>query len=280
MSLPTAASDHYRTQQRLVVATLNLVRSVWARMSFDDVDGSWVEVGPKLFGIVSSAQLGAARNGSRYVPEALAEQGDSVKTLGLVRPQGFAGFASNGGSLMDLLSTATFRVKQAQSLDAGRAWVDMVAHASVQDASRQAAGVAIASTPGASWVRAVNPPCCQRCAVLAGRQYRYSEGFKRHPRCDCFHIPTTVAQPNGFGQAVEPDQIKDLTVAQRAAIDEGADMNRVINSHRANKVSANRLTTTEAAKRGQKRLTPEGIYRIASDREESVRLLRQHGYLL
>jgi hypothetical protein len=49
------------------------------------------------------------------------------------------------------------------------------------------------------------------------------------------------------------------------------------------------MTTTEGTTKrglagsrleGRQRLTPDGIYRIASDRTEALQLLKQHGYLL
>lgn len=295
MSLPTAVSDHYRTQQRLVVATLALVRAAWAQIDFNDIDGSWERVRPKLLAVISAAQMGAARNGVRYVPEALDEQGLPSRSLGRVRPQAFAGIASNGGSLVDLLALAPVKAKQAQRLEAGGGWLDLVAHTSVQDAAREAAGASIAATVGAGWVRMVNPPCCQRCAVLAGKFFRFNRGFERHPRCDCTHIPTSEARADDVGILVGPDDVKDLTIAQRKAIADGADMNQVINSHRAGARSKDRLTTTEGATRrglagkrldagrGKRaaRLTPAGIYKAAGEsREEAVRLLRTHGYII
>lgn len=293
MSLPTAVSEHYRAQQRLVVATSALVSAAWARMDFEHVDESWAAVAPTIATVVSSGQLGAARNGARYVPAALEEQGLPTRSLGSVAPRAFTGVASNGGSLMDLLSIAPAKVKQAQSLDAGGAWLDLVAHTSVQDAARGAAGVSIASTVGAGWVRMVNPPCCQRCAVLAGKFFRFNRGFQRHPRCDCTHIPTAEANSNDVGILIGPEDVKDLTVKQRRAIDDGADINQVINSSRGRHKSG--LTTSEGAtRRGlagkrlgagrgsrARRLTPEGIYRQAGDdRAEAVRLLRAHGYII
>jgi hypothetical protein len=146
----------------------------------------------------------------------------------------------------------------------------------VSDASKQAASVSMTAR-GASYVRMVNPPCCKRCAVLAGK-YSGPEAFDRHPGCDCVAIPTTVAHPDEpLGAGISPDQIKDLTVAERKALDEGADLSRVVNAGRGR--SKDGFTTTELRpKRGQ-RLTPEGIYRVSATREEAVQRLRDNGYI-
>ena len=130
---------------------------------------------------------------------------------------------------------------------------------------------------GVGYVRAVNPPCCKDCAVQAGKFFRSNTGFKRHPGCDCVHIPTTVAQPGGFGQSVDPADITNLSAAERDALADGADLSRVVNANRGR--SKDGFTTTERKpKRGQ-RLTPEGIYRVSATREEAVRRLRDNGYL-
>lgn len=302
--LPEAASEHYRAQQRLVVATLGLTRTAWDRMDLDDLDGSWERVAPVLLKVVASAQLGAARNGAVMVPAVLDELDQAVDPDALVSPAAFAGYASDGRPLGSLLEGAKVRAKEAQSLAAGGAWLDMVAHTMVADAARQSAGVSTFVRPKVGYVRAVSAPCCQRCAVLAGKFSRSEVAFRRHPRCDCFNVPTREGATHP-GVVIGPEDVKDdLTKAQRRAIGDGADMNQVINSHRANSRSKNRLTTTEgtsvrgvagrrlaeqggASKQGgryrqanRQRLTPEGIYRIASDRDEALRLLRQHGYVL
>ena len=156
----------------------------------------------------------------------------------------------------------------------------MAVHTQVADASRLAIGVGVAVREQTGWARMVNPPCCQRCAVLAGRVYSHSQGFKRHPRCDCTMIPTHLVGDNPPGMVIGSDDVKDLTQEQRKAIADGADFNRVVNSHRAGRRSNDGMTTLEAARRGQRRLTPEGIYKVSATREEAVQRLRANGYLL
>lgn len=147
----------------------------------------------------------------------------------------------------------------------------------VQDAARAAESVAVAVRPDIYHVRYVNPPCCARCAVLAGRVYRYSDGFLRHPGCDCSMIPTTVAAP--FAQTpedlFEAGQVRGLSKADVEAIRDGADFGRVVNARRK---GAGMLESGHALTRGG-RPTPAGIYRLASDRTEAVALLRRYGYI-
>jgi hypothetical protein len=281
----------------------------------EDFDASWRLVGPRLVAIVTAAQLGAARDSSAYVGAALAEQGIRSTPDGTVAPGAFAGVASSldgltYGSLDDLLYGAVVNARSAtadslsQRLAAGRTWLDTAVHTQVADAGRMASSTDITSRPRIGWTRMVNPPCCQRCAALAGKFFRSNTGFQRHPRCDCRHVPSTEAAWDAIGVRIGPEDVTDLTIAQRRAIGDGADMNQVVNSHRAGARSADLMTTNEGVtKRGvagrrlidasgaegkigrysrssAQRLTPEGIYRVSATREEALLRLRQNGYLL
>lgn len=292
MVAPAQALDHYAAQQRQEEAAGLLTAREWRSMDAADLDAAWARIVSRLLLIVGSAQLGAARAGAAYVAQAV-----DVAPVAQVRPEAWAGVASDGRPLDSLLYSAVVHTKALigrgyapdAALLAGGSHLDMLTRTQVADASRGAAGVGIAARPNVGWVRMVNPPCCQRCAVLAGKFFRWNEGFKRHPRCDCRHVPTQGGQaPAGYSPDIAPEQIKDLTAAQRQAISDGADMNQVINAHRAGARSANGMTTSEgttrrglAGSRGaRRRLTPEGIYRMSSTREEALRRLRENGYVL
>lgn len=294
--LPQAVSDHYRAQQRLIVSTLALTRREWSAMG-DDLDASWARVGPRLALLTASAQVGAARAGTSYVSDALDEQELPSTATARTNPAAFSGVASTldgltYGSLDDLLYGAVVHARTApaeslrERLDAGGKWLDALVHTQVADAARMAASTTIAATTGAGWVRMVNPPCCQRCAVLAGKFFKSNEGFDRHPRCDCRHVPTSEAKAGDVGILIGPDDVKDLSAAQRKAIDDGADFNKVINSRRVYKNrdgsftparSKDRMTTTAF---GRRKLTPEGIYKVSATREEALKRLRDNGYFL
>ena len=281
--LPRAVSEHYRAQQRLILVTLGLVRREWSRMG-DDLDASWARLGPRIATLTASAQVGAATNGAAYVPASLDEIGQSARMDGEVNPRALVGAQSldglTYGSLDSLLYGAVVRARSAkvdslgERLNVGQSWLDLLVRTQVSDASKQAASVSMTAR-GVSYVRVVNPPCCQRCAVLAGK-YSAPTAFDRHPGCDCMAQPVRDGE-SVPGQEVDPSQIKDLTKAQRKALDEGADLSRVVNSRRGR--SKDGFTTTELKpKRGQ-RLTPEGIYRVSATREEAIQRLRDNGYI-
>jgi hypothetical protein len=294
--LPAAVADHYLAQQRLIVATLGLTRAEWSRMGAD-FDASWARVGPRILLLTASAQLGAARSGAAYVPDTLAEIGSPVDPVGEVVPEAFSGVASDGRSLDTLLGESVIRAKVARdngaaasdALTAAGKALDMYVHTQIADAARGAASVSVAVRPDVGYVRVANPPCCPRCAILAGKWFKWNNQFRRHPRCDCTMAACKEPAADGIGTSAGTlfagGHVKGLSEAQRRAVADGADPAKVINADRrvfvngrfVSKTSG--MTTTEAAPRGRVRLSPEGVYRIASDRAEALALLRRYGYV-
>lgn len=148
----------------------------------------------------------------------------------------------------------------------------------MQETARAAQQASVAARPHVEHVRHLNLPSCSRCAVLAGRVYRYSEAFKRHPGCDCTMIPVTVASPDYTYDPVglaRDGQVTGLSRADLEAIDHGADLNQVVN------VRLKKAGLTESgrvlARAG--RPTPEALMRDASSREEAIQLLTSFGYV-
>lgn len=149
----------------------------------------------------------------------------------------------------------------------------------VQDAGRAAQLVDQTARPRVAHVRHLTLPSCSRCAVLAGRVYSHSEGFLRHPNCDCVMVPVTTASPDLVydpAQLVRDGLVRGLSRSDVAALEDGADFNQVVNvrSRRAGLRQAG-----EALSRAG-RPTPAGIYRSAASREEAVDLFRRFGYLI
>lgn len=282
--LPQAVSEHYRAQQRLVVATLALVRREWSHMG-ENVEAGWAQIGPRVALLTASAQLGAARNGAAYVPATLDEIDAKADAEARVNLRAFSGVASDGRPLESLLYGAVVRARSTtagslrERLAVGGKWLDMAVHTQVADAGRGAASVAIAATPRTGYVRMVNPPCCARCAVLAGKTFLFNQGFLRHPRCDCLHAPIPLAGDvsrfTSWSETPPLDQITGLSAGDRKALADGADFNRIVNVQQRREGMRPKAQRTRATK-----LTPDDIYRLAHDREDALRLLKRNGYLL
>lgn len=192
-----------------------------------------------------------------------------------------------------------------QALAETQRWIEMAAASVVIDTARAAESAATTAHPEVGgWVRMLNLPSCSRCVVLAGRWYRWNDGFDRHPLCDCRHIPAnesiagdlTVSPDAYFASLTTADQDKTFTQAGAQAIRDGADINQVVNARRGMSVAQvggrDVVVSTEGTtRRGlasrtrtgrnmSQRLMPESIYDIAGDdRGEAVRLLRLAGFI-
>lgn len=148
----------------------------------------------------------------------------------------------------------------------------------VQDAGRAAEGVAVAVRPRVYWTRFVNPPCCSRCAILAGRRYRWSDGFQRHPGCDCSILATGEQSPYVLSpeELLATGQVRGLSKADAQALADGADLNQVVN---VRKKSSGLMNGGQSLARAG-RPTPAGIYALADgDRGRALELLGQYGYI-
>lgn len=304
MPLPQAAADHYREQQRLTAVTIANARRLWARVDPTNLDPTWRRVLPQLAALQMAAQAAAASGSERYVDRVLAELDIDAEAAGTVVPQAFARSASNGRPLLDFLEGAASAAQgaltdgPAAAASAGATWLDMAVQTQVADASRGATSVAIAARPTvAGYVRMLNPPSCSRCTILAGKFFRWNQGFRRHPRCDCRHIPSsentagdlTTNPRSYFDSLAEAEQDRIFTKAGAQAVRDGADLGQVVNARSgmyladgaalATRTGTRRGAAVRAAGRGAQRLMPERIYEIAADRQQAIDLLRRFGYL-
>lgn len=309
-----AAEEHYRRQQRATVLGVSAARRVWSSLAFGALSESWLALLDRMVTAVSAAQLLAARDADRYVSAALDEQSIRDSPAGLVAASAFAGVAGDGRPLEGMLESAVIGVKVAvgrglderQAMASGRSRLDMLVSTAVQDAGRGAVAAGMSSRRSVTgYVRMLNPPSCSRCAVLAGRFYGWNRGFRRHPQCDCRHIPSNesaaddlVTDPKAYFRSLSTaEQNRIFTEAGAEAIRLGSDMAQVVNARRgmqtATAYGRKVLVTSEGMTRrgfaGRRtgplaggrspRLMPEEIFRLADDREHAIRLLRKHGFL-
>ncbi|MFG3228120.1 hypothetical protein ACGF07_25510 [Kitasatospora sp. NPDC048194] len=198
------------------------------------------------------------------------------------------------------------------ALDQGLSELLRIVGTEVPDAGRQAVGAGItADRRTTGYVRVLSPPSCARCVVLAGKEYGWNSGFQRHPHCDCVHLPITryrrgvhTMDPEGYFRSLSrAEQDRVFTIAGARAIRDGADIGQIVNARRglytiASGTHGGRLLATREGmtKRGlaarrlkslveagrapaRARLMPEAIYKLASDRNEAIRLLHRYGFL-
>lgn len=287
------AQRHQRERQRLAQVASSEGTRLWRGINPDALSESWSSSMTRLLAVTIATQRAAAASADPYTDSVLAEQGADVAVQGRVNPQAFAGVASDGRPMGALLLSPVIVAKTALSrgatvrsaLASGQATLEMILRTQIADAGRVADGVAVTARPRMGYIRYVSPPSCPRCAILAGRWYRFSSGFQRHPQCDCIHTPAPEGTRPGTlnsspRQLLEEGQIQGLSKADtKAILDDGADMNRLVNARRGMSTASKGRRSRRS--RREDRLMPEQIYREAKgSRTEAMRLLQENGFIL
>lgn len=324
--LPAEASSYWSAQQRLTASTLAVVRRLWRKMG-DNFDASWLQIEEPMLLAVLQAQLSVAERAVEYVPETLGALNIDVDPDFQIEPSSLVGLAGNGLPVDSLLVGAKVAAKRAVgngatsaiARQAGGVWLETAVRTLLSDTGRASESLAIAVRPRVGYVRMMNPPSCSRCAVLAGKFYRYNSGFLRHPKCDCRHIPARenvagdlrVDPKKYFDSLDRESQNKHFTLVGAQAIRDGADISQVVNARSgmstaqlfgrelaitsegttrrgvayqalSNAGHATRVTDVRNGRYFSSRaprLMPESIYRIAENRDDALRLLHLNGYL-
>lgn len=248
MTVHSVATEHYEARAAIVTAATKAALARWETVVPTRVGASWNAVLPEVMTIVAGAQLAAARAADTYVDSALDSQNMRADADGRVVAGLLAGIASDGRTLDGLLRSPAVATIQAlnggatvsRAMATGQATLDMIVGTQVADAGRVADGIAITARPRVGYVRMLTPPSCSRCAILAGRWYRYDAGFDRHPRCNCTQIPASEdtagdlrTDPQAYFDSLsKEEQDRIFTKAGARAIRDGADMGQVVNARR------------------------------------------------
>ncbi|GIH70334.1 VG15 protein [Sphaerimonospora thailandensis] len=315
-SVAQVTADHYKAQQTLARQTVEQAQTLWARVQPAAVVDSWIAQLAEMIRVLTLGQAGAAAMAQPYV-EALAAAQGIPSAAGVVNAAAFAGIAADGRDLAGLLMQPALRTlgvlatgaDDQTALLSGLESLTRIVDTEISDASRAADHVGmVANRRWVTYVRHVTLPACGRCIILAGRTYSWSQGFQRHPRCDCTMVPhhegdTPPPSPEElFAQMNEDEQARAFTVSGAEAIRLGADMGQVVNARRGMQtIAGGRLVTTEGTTsrgyagkklgdlrkvRGERyrrsqvvRPMPEQLLADARDRDEAIRFLERFGYL-
>lgn len=248
--LPDAATDYDTAQRREVRDAVLAVRRRWRRMG-GDFDASWARIGPIVAAIVAQAQARTARRASLYIPAVLEATGQTgaIPAVAQANAEAIVGLTGAGVAVIDSLSTAPIRAKQAvsegasqyQALDDAGKWMSRTVGTILADSARAVEAVETYTRPIGGYVRMLTPPSCGRCVVMAGRWYRTNTGFERHPGCDCKHIPAAesvagdlTVDPRAYFDSLDAaGQVKLMGGRANAqAVRDGADIGQIINAYR------------------------------------------------
>lgn len=305
MWVSDTTAAHYKALQREETLLLTAGRKAWQSVLPEYPVESWRAVLQGGFmDAVAAQQVQAATLGASYSAGTLADQGFWVAPNGWVDPRAFAGVNPVGGNLERQLLEPAYRVERAiragapatKALSAAENLMFWMLVNTLQNTSRAAAGIDIALRDSVGYVRVVHASACNRCLILAGKFYRWNQGFLRHPNCRCEHEATSKSRSKGllddpyeaFNRLSRAEQDARFGKAGAEAIREGADIFQVVNARRG--MTKTKMFTTDGTMRGhargllkphQRRLTPEAIYKQArGNRVVARELLAEHGYLL
>jgi pyruvate/2-oxoglutarate dehydrogenase complex dihydrolipoamide acyltransferase (E2) component len=319
VSALSVALAHYRRRAQTARLLEQQAAALWRQIDSGDIAGSWADLMPRLAATITLAQHAEADAADAYVAAATAAQGETGAAEADIVASAWTGVASDGRPLGSLLMQPVISAKTAladgrglqEALNYGQAVLQMITSTQVTDAGRTADQVAMVTRNSQGYVRMVVGNACSRCAVLAGRWYRWNAGFDRHPNCKCVGIPAAEdkadavsTNPDKYFRSLshtEQDQIFGKAGAQ--AIRDGADMGQVVNARSGMYTAGSQKMTSSGTSRralyggfevtpdgrlvrlprGVKappRLMPEAIYTQArGDRAEAMRLLHKYGYI-
>jgi hypothetical protein len=197
-----------------------------------------------------------AAGGLAYVPAVLAEQGHRRAAVA-DRTRHGSWAAPVRAAARDLLGAAPIQgeavgdggfLPNTGALANGRrrgCTVSPSTRSGTRTGRRSAAQMGV--TPAkVGWVRMLNPPSCKFCVLLAGKFYRWNQGFQAAPGCDCRHIPSNgvragdlTVDPYAYFHSLDPRRSRTglFGKADAQAIRDGADIYRVVNIRSRNLAS-------------------------------------------
>lgn len=302
---------YQKNQTKEQQAAIKALLREWRRMGAD-FDVSWALIAANASAVVMTAQGRMAEQSVDYIPDVLEDTGQvrAVASVAAVNPRALVGATASGLSVDEALYGSVIAAKAAidrgatvtQALKSGGDRLTRVAGTIMSDTGRAGERLGMAVRPVTGYVRMLTPPSCGRCALLAGRHFSSSTAFQRHPRCDCRHIPSSEAMSDDlttdphayFESLTAEEQNKAFTKGGAEAIRNGADMSQVVSARRGMYTTADGLKATRegitrrgwygghtaAGRAGARRLMPEQIQRLARNKDEYLRLLKNYGYIL
>lgn len=279
--LPEASSSQYTAQQSVTGTTAGAVSKLWRRMG-DEFDASWQSIRPDLLNVVQVGRAAAVAVAAPYTARVLKETGQADDPVGSLNLTAFTDTAPDGRDIGSLYDQSVIKVKKAvasgmtseASLAMVGRWMTMVTLTTLADTRRMVYEADIIQRPTLTgFSRMLNPPSCNRCIILAGKWFRWNEGFQRHPECDCIHVPASEnvagdirTDPYAMFESMSPaEQERTFGRSEARAIREGSDIYRVTNQ------SVRKLPTANSR--------IDDIYRNAGTRSNAIRMLREQGFI-
>ncbi|MER7930489.1 hypothetical protein ABTY96_46525 [Streptomyces sp. NPDC096057] len=246
---PELARTRYEQVTSTIRSIIEQIQDLWRGMSAQSVEDDLLgEAGARIASAVVAGQFTVADAAQAYIAAQMVAQGGSAAAEAALIAAAFTGIAPGGGPLESLLFLPAIGVRRRlaagltpeEAMLGGLADMAMYASTAIADTARSADQVGMAANRSCvAYVRVVHLPACARCIVLSGQMYRHSEGFLRHPNCDCQTLPLRedqwpdVPTPAQLIDRMTPEQRRRIFTEDGArAIAAGADVGQVVNSRR------------------------------------------------
>ncbi|PFG28315.1 hypothetical protein [Corynebacterium renale] len=274
--LPPEMREEAIARSKIVQQVLRTLHTkVMPRAEPMDIDLWEQTLAQGIVPLITEAQAANAALVDKTMNLELMANGWQDTPIGVLNPQGFAGFTPDGDPLEMIPRAVAKHVRERlalyeepsvqqrrQAWESGGKLLATIAQTALIDTQRMAKSVAELMRPKTLYVRKANVPCWARCAILAGKRGYWDKPFKRHPGCDC----TQIAVPEGTGAPPKTpefsvqaywdslsarDQEKVFGKAGAAAIRSGADINQVVNSRSGMSAAGSAFTTVGTTQRSQ-----------------------------
>lgn len=206
---------------------------------------------PEYLTLLNEAQEQAAEDSIDFTPEIMAKLGTDVPEPSYTVPaEQFVGWGGNGQHTISLAWNAVIDGKTALSngrtvesaLETISRSLARITGTIIADTSRSSSyTAALGRIHTAHYVRALTPPSCGRCVILAGTDSA-SEAFERHPHCDCTAVWSDdvdalkehTAYPEDYLDSLDDNELTRVlgSKANAEAYKDGADLNQLVNAYR------------------------------------------------
>lgn len=309
-AIPPALRTHGELTDRSEDRVAEVAVRAWGEVDPARISESWERVSPVVVSEIAREQTRVADSAVRTSREVSVETGQYRIPDDFHNPRELVGYGSQGVPLEDAVYSPAIGVKTriaagaptAEAMLYGASTVASLASTIVADTGRESMQLDMIARKQAGYVRVVEAGACSRCIVIAGRFFRWNDGFKRHPSCRCEHMPARSkewAEDEGwfadpyaaFNEMSEAEQRRVFGEFSAKAIRDGADISQVVNatSARSGMYAGGRMTREGTSRFGnfrrtsqyRQRLTPYGIYGDGSrSREQVIQALKDNGYIL
>ncbi|MEV6817826.1 hypothetical protein AB0M72_03630 [Nocardiopsis dassonvillei] len=294
----TLAQRFAAAETSIAGEVLALLLLLWGEINpYRSIETQWSQVRERALEALADAQRDVALLALAYLAAHadVLEVPDAPGVPVLDVEAAVVGKSQTGRDLLDVLDHAQLAARSliwgGMAPDAAwaraRSVLERTVSTEVGDAAREVMNTSVALDERITgYERLVTLPACDRCLVLAGRFYRYDDGFQRHPQCEgCVHVPTyhvpglgviggvpAEHNPDDLAASLSPEQRRAVFGdAGAEAIENGASVSPIVQGRHD---PPRRITRADRATARRLGIEPHEINANLPGRGRSLRWIR------